>query len=422
MKKIKIIMFSIAIMLVSTIELNAATFSMSSSTKQISPNGTFSVSVGGDCIGRVNLSVTNGTLSTSSVWVEQGYTTVTVTAGSSGQVTITATPETGFSDSDANIYNPGSRSVTVNIGTSSNTNTNNPSRPSTNTPTVQKSNDNNLSTITIDKGELSPSFNPSVQEYTINLGPNENAIKISATTAHNKAKVDGIGEKALTPGNNIIELTVTAENGNQKKYTIKVYVDESPQTYIEYQKKQIGIIRNYEGVTIPENFTKSEHTIEGKQIAIFNNEKLDIIYGIDEQKEKNFYLFDKEQNKILNKLIPITINNKTIYVTDETTKIKNAKLEKITINEIEVNCYKFEKQNYCLLNTINNEGKNIKYLYESSENSIQIYPEFLGTNTKIGTIENIMIYALSAFSIILISIIVYLIIKLKKGEHHEKTK
>ena len=261
-----------------------------------------------------------------------------------------------------------------------------------------------------------------MQEYTINLSPNENAIKILATTAHNKAKVDGIGEKALNPGNNIIELTVTAENGNQKKYTIKVYVDESPQTFIEYQKKQIGIIRNYEGVTIPENFIKSEHTIEGKQIIIFNNEKLDIIYGIDEQKEKNFYLFDKEQNKILNKLIPITINNKTIYVTDETTKIKNAKLEKITINEIEVNCYKFEKQNYCLLNTINNEGKNIKYLYESSENSIQIYPEFLETNTKTGTIENIMIYALSAFSIILISIIVYLLIKLKKGEQHEKTK
>jgi len=422
MKKIKIIIFSIAIMLASIIELNAATFSMSSSTKQISPNGTFSVSVGGDCIGRVNLSVTNGTLSTSSVWVEQVYTTVTVTAGSSGQVTITATPETGFSDSDANIYNPGSRSVTVKIGTSSNTSTNNPSRPSTNTPTVQKSNDNNLSSITIDKGEITPSFNSSVQEYTINLSPNENAIKILATTAHNKAKVDGIGEKALNPGNNIIELTVTAENGNQKKYTIKVYVDESPQTFIEYQKKQIGIIRNYEGVTIPENFIKSEHTIEGKQIIIFNNEKLDIIYGIDEQKEKNFYLFDKEQNKILNKLIPITINNKTIYVTDETTKIKNAKLEKITINEIEVNCYKFEKQNYCLLNTINNEGKNIKYLYESSENSIQIYPEFLGTNTKTGTIENIMIYALSAFSIILISIIVYLLIKLKKGEQHEKTK
>ena len=138
MKKIKIIIFSIAIMLASIIELNAATFSMSSSTKQISPNGTFSVSVGGDCIGRVNLSVTNGTLSTSSVWVEQGYTTVTVTAGSSGQVTITATPETGFSDSDANIYNPGSRSVTVKIGTSSNTSTNNQSRPSNNTQTVQK--------------------------------------------------------------------------------------------------------------------------------------------------------------------------------------------------------------------------------------------------------------------------------------------
>lgn len=421
MKKIKIIIFSIAVILLSILKIDAASFSMSSSTKQVSPNGTFSISVGGDCIGRVNLSVTNGSLSNSSVWVEQGYISVTVTAGSSGQVTVTATPETGFSDADANIYNPGTRSVTVNIGSTS-TSTNNPSRPNTNKPVVQKSTDNNLSSITIDKGELSPIFSASQQEYTINLGPNESVINISAITADNKAKVDGIGEKTLTPGNNFIELIVTAENGSQKKYTLKIYVDETPQTFIEYQNNKIGIVRNYEGIIIPENFVKSEHTINGQQITTFNNNKLTIIFGINDKKEKNFYLFDKETNKILNKFFPITINNKTIYIIDEPSKINNAKLEKLTINDIEIDCYKFEKQNYYLLNTINAEGKNVKYLYESSENSIQLFPEFLSESNNKTMTESIIIYSLSAINIILIAVIVYLIIKIKKGEQHEKTK
>lgn len=129
----------------------AASFSLNSSTKQVTPGGTFSISVGGDCIGRVNLKVSNGSLSQAAVWVEENYQSVTVTAGTSGTVTVTATPETGFSDSDANEYKPGSRSVSVSIvapaqpskpSTSGNTSTNKPStpnKPQTNQPTQKPS-------------------------------------------------------------------------------------------------------------------------------------------------------------------------------------------------------------------------------------------------------------------------------------------
>ena len=56
---------------------------------------------------------------TSSVWVEDGYQTITVTAGSSGTVKVTATPTAGFSDLDGEPYNPGTKIVSVSI--SSNT-------------------------------------------------------------------------------------------------------------------------------------------------------------------------------------------------------------------------------------------------------------------------------------------------------------
>lgn len=300
MKKSKLILFSLLLTFISLMPLEAASFGMNSSKKQVSPNGTFTVSVGGDCIGRVNLTISNGTLNESSIWVEQGYTKITVKAGSSGNVTITATPETGFSDPEANTYNPGSRTINVSIVSFSS---------SGSTQTTKKSNVNDLLSLKTSLGELSPIFDSSNTEYILELPQNCKIISLNATAKDNKAKIEGLGEKQLSPGNNIINITVTAENGEKKIYTIKIYVDESPQVYLEYNDNKIGIIRNYKGLTIPENFKEIEHKVNEKDIKIFTNEKIDIIYGINEENEKNIYIFDKENNKIKSKLKQITINN-----------------------------------------------------------------------------------------------------------------
>jgi len=226
MKKSKLILFSIFIFCISFLKLNAASFNLSSSTYNVSPNGSFTINLGGDCIGRVDLTISNGTLSTSSVWVEQQYITVNVTAGSSGVVTITATPVTGFSDADANLYNPGSRTISVNISSnsSSGNSNNNGNRPTT--PSIKKSENNNLKNITINNGELNPSFNKDTLEYKINLNADITKININAETEDSKAIVEGTGEKDLKPGNNFIEIKVIAENGNEKIYKINAYVDE----------------------------------------------------------------------------------------------------------------------------------------------------------------------------------------------------
>lgn len=113
----KVLCLLIAVFLAMPMTAFAAggTFSMSASTGSVNPGKTFTVSVGGACCGRVDLSVSNGTLSESKVWVEDGMSTVSVTAGQSGSVTVTAVPYEGFSDLDAELYEPGSRSVTVKI-------------------------------------------------------------------------------------------------------------------------------------------------------------------------------------------------------------------------------------------------------------------------------------------------------------------
>ncbi len=150
----------------------AASFGLSSSSKQVAPNSNFTISVGGDCIGRVNLSVSNGTLSTSAVWVEENYQTVTVTAGASGSVTVTATPEVGFSDSDANEYKPGSRTVTVNIVAPTPPAPTTPTQPSNPTPTTPPASNSGNTTKPSDSNSSSntstpiPGDNPDTDDTT----------------------------------------------------------------------------------------------------------------------------------------------------------------------------------------------------------------------------------------------------------------
>lgn len=393
--------------------LKGASFSLTSSAKTVKPNATFTISVGGDCIGRVDLKITNGTLSTNSVWVEQSRQSVTVTAGASGTVTITATPLTGFSDSEGNMYSPGSRTITVNIGNNTSSGTNKPA------VVDKRSTNNNLKTLTINEGALTPEFNPNTTEYSINLASNITSINISATTEDAKAKITGIGAINLNVGENILTIGVTAENGAVKNYTIKAYVDETPQVILEYKKEKIGIVRNLKGITIPETFTEKTHTIGEYTITIFENEKLTLIYGINEKNEKNFYIFNKNKNEIKNKFIPLNINNRVVNIVDIKSNKENLKSTKITINDQQITCEEFKQnKNYCILNIINNEGKTTEYLYELTESTLQIFPDFL--NKNITKDNKTIIYTLSGLLLISIGISSFQFWKSKKGVKHEK--
>lgn len=367
MKKYLTLIISSFILILWTLPVNAASFSMRASSTQVNPNGTFTISVGGDCIGRVNLSVSNGTLSTSSVWVEQNYQTVTVTAGGSGSVTVTATPTVGFSDPDANEYNPGARSVNVpiitNNSTPNNNNNNNGSNNSTTstkpqTPTYvdNRSTNNMLSSITVSSGTLSPAFDANVSEYTIQLASDITSITVNAESSDSKARVNGIGEKTLEVGNNEIIISVIAENGAERIYKITAYVDETPQVYLKYKDKEIGVVRNLKGVIIPEGFNQIQHPINNYTINIFNNGYFSILCGINEQNERNFYIIDTTKNECISKIIPIKINNHSLYLVDLDNEKEGFEKDVATVNNVEIQGYKFKDgfDNYFLLSVMNN--------------------------------------------------------------------
>ncbi|MCQ2530148.1 MAG: cadherin-like beta sandwich domain-containing protein [Lachnospiraceae bacterium] len=58
--------------------------------------------------------------------------------------------------------------------------------------------------------------------YSVTVGGSVEKIKIVAQAEDENAYVEGAGEKKLEVGENVFDITVTAENGLQKTYTVKV--------------------------------------------------------------------------------------------------------------------------------------------------------------------------------------------------------
>ena len=90
-----------------------------------------------------------------------------------------------------------------------------------------KSSNNYLSGITLGAGTLSPEFYRETYEYTVEFDDTVNLydlkeIEVSASAEDERATVNGAGTIQLNDGENNITLTVKAENGSERTYTIKL--------------------------------------------------------------------------------------------------------------------------------------------------------------------------------------------------------
>ena len=204
-----------------------------------SPGSTVNVSVGGNFTGRVNVTVSNGS-GNKSIWVENNTVTVPVTVGSSGRTTITAVSEAGTSDANGNDLGVirGSKSIQIvqptpaptptpttpsnNTNTNSNSATKTATKRTSSSTTSTKSSNAYLSKLQINQEGLTPNFNKNKISYAVTVGENVNDLKVTAVAEDSKSKVAISGNTGLKNGDNKVYITVTAQDGTKKVYTITV--------------------------------------------------------------------------------------------------------------------------------------------------------------------------------------------------------
>ena len=106
------------------------------------------------------------------------------------------------------------------------------------------STDATLSSLSVNKGMLTPSFSPDILEYTVELGKDVPNITIEALANHTAATVEGNIEYILSTGENDITIICVAENRNEQVY--KIAITRAP--YIITS----SVNANYGGIIDPE--------------------------------------------------------------------------------------------------------------------------------------------------------------------------
>lgn len=261
-KKIFIILIFGFIIWISSKSTQAAYVSVSPSTTSANPKETVTLTISSDCIGRVNLSASNGSLSANSVFID-GSQTVKVVVGNSGTTVVTAIP-VDMSDSNGTTVSVKESTTSISIKNASSGTTNNDTNPSTkpNTPaTTEKSSIATLSNLGIRPNDFS-GFKANIYSYNVEVPNDVEKIQVYANKGQSGQQISGIGTKTLKEGKNSFSIVVTAEDGKtQKTYTVNVTRKQK-----EEVTEPITEQENSEEIPMEEIFGLSELKIEGIEL------------------------------------------------------------------------------------------------------------------------------------------------------------
>lgn len=287
-----------------------------------------------------------------------------------------------------------------------------------------RSKDNNLSAITVSEGTLTPEFNAATTEYGINVAGSVDKITLGATANDAKAGVSGTGEQTVVPGNNRFIITCTAENGSKKEYVVNVYVDETPTAYTTYGEQRLGVVRNQTDIGVPASFEATTLTLDGEEVPAYHSNQFNmtLVYMVTEADEKNFYMYDEEKG-ITSVFRPVSILGRNVILfdlTEEEQVRENMEYSEVTIDGITMQGWTYQNPdfaNYIHILVMNEFGEKVFYQYEKTENSLQLYREYVPVEEEKGvfsfgdfTLEGYSLYIIIGLAGICLALIFSIII------------
>ena len=324
----RVIISMIVLLIAITVKSMAADINVSSSKKNISNGESANITISSAYTGKVNISVSGGTSSRASEWIE-GSVSVTVKANSDNGVKVSVTPAGKMSDSSGNLKNVSGNSISIAGKSTSNgkddsTNSKNNDKKSDNNdkksdnndkksdnndskrndnkdnndtttePTFKSANDKvyatgdinirksysadsekigslkegesitrtgisdngwskvsynggigyiktslitteepskasdkALKTLEVTPEGLDPEFDPETTSYTLNVGADVEKLEIKAAPNDEKATIEITGNESFVAGDNAVKITVTAQDGTTRIYTINVKKSEA---------------------------------------------------------------------------------------------------------------------------------------------------------------------------------------------------
>lgn len=241
------------------------------------------------------------------------------------------------------------------------------------------SKDNNLRGISVTVGEetyeLDPEFDADTLEYQVTVPTGTTLVQVSATKNDSTATVDGDGEIEVTEGLNTIPIVVTAQNGDEKTYTLIVNVEDQNPINVTIDQKNYTVVKSATLLSAPSTFTETTVTIDGFDIPAFINEAIDYtLVGLkDENGNVSLYRYENGKYTLYNELssksytlVPVDFNEELNYI--KTT---------VEINGVTVDAYQYSEDSpLYIINAIDLEtNQENYYLYDPTNGAIILFDD-----------------------------------------------
>lgn len=386
MKKICIWAFALTV-IVSVLGLPVKLFaagglsvSASAGSVYVGDSVTFTVSASNSA-GNVNIS---GAVN-DSIWLDNSSQSYTVKATSAGTIGINVSGVLASYDTGLDQNVSGSSYVTVmNRPTSSGGNQNNTNQNVVKDEPkeeVKKNTDSALASLSVSQGKLSPNFASGTTSYKVTLPSTASSIKISASARDAKASVSGAGTRELEPGNNKLSVVCSAEDGSSTTYTINVYVDEKPLTYMTYNGVKFGVsAHNGKGGKLSKAFDETKIKVDGIEIPAWKNNALNItLVYLQSEGTEGYYIYDETKQEVVSVYEPMAVLGQNIVridVPENLQKREGMNFTKVKVDGKEFTGWTFDDknlENYALIYVMNDAGKYVYYQYEKTQNTLQLY-------------------------------------------------
>ena len=296
---------------------------LSASTVSVGNNVTATISVSGSDISAYtiyvsyNSSVLQYNSASGSAIVNGGGGTVTASGTSAGSFSISFTAiangSGSITTSGSDVYDINGNAIsishagaTVTVATAwNNGDTNNGNATTEAGETTETTEDDgrsadcDLASLQVSPGTLTPAFSADRTTYSLQVDEDVTSVVVSASAADGNATTSVSGANSIQKGKNTVRVTVTAENGAVKVYTINVQAGEDvgdPVATID--GKEYSFVMNEDGLEAPEGFTAGTTTYKDWDVLSYEspNKKITVVCLKDEDGENHWFIMDAEKD------------------------------------------------------------------------------------------------------------------------------
>lgn len=299
------------------------------------------------------------------------------------------------------------------------------------------SKNNNLSSLSVKDYNISPEFNKDTLEYSVMVPSNVEKVTIEGALEDRKASATGFGEFDVSEGENKFDIVVTAENGSQKTYVVKLNVqDENPiETVID--GITYTVVKRGSTLTAPSTFEATTQMINGIEVPAFKSSITNFVLVGLKSKEgtPRLYIYNENDNSYT-LYREIKTEGTLIFPTKAKVVPDNYKKVKITINDEEVEAYEYNNTSSGFIKKLNAAtngngfyliyGVNVEtgeedfYQFDAKLNTLSRYnKELIDTLTKENKNFLMIIIVLSVETVVMLLILLVSFVKRGKKKRRK---